>query len=329
MPATFAHCLICQEAIGLLLSDKRIKETLPLLELASIVAQRNEFAITGAAGPDYPYLNDLLTTGILHVGHTWADRMHYEDVDIFIVEAVKKIIVMDQKSEEFKVCLPWFLGFISHVIADIYFHPVVNSIVGGTYHFTSAEHAYCEMVQDIYIFHYKTGEEIIDANPRSGKFAYLTYLDASSDRDNEHQLHPHITRFWRETLVAAHPGGKEYFADIDPNTWHRKYKSRVDFAVNPWPVARHIMKAANRAYGRLSKLPEEDLQRFVEAIILPNGTKGKYIEQFEKAVDQVVTFWIKTLQSVTEKNPLLIREDVKAWNLDTGVDESKVHFWLH
>ena len=327
MPATFAHCMLCQESIGLLLRDERVRKSPALRELAGLVAQRTEFAITGAAGPDYPYLNDLLTTGVLHVGHTWADRMHYENVDLFIEEAVKRLIAMDKESEALKVCLPWTLGCLSHVIADVFLHPVVNAIVGGTYHFTSAAHAYCELVQDLYIFHHKTGVEIIDANPKSGKFAYLSILDASSDPDNEDRLHPAISTFWRETLIAAHPQATEYFNDIAPDIWHRKYKARVDFAVNPWPVARHIMQAADRAYGRLSKIPKKDMERFVEAITLPDETTGKYSDQFEKAVNQIVALWITTLRSVAEKRPVIIQEELKAWNLDTGVDESKSHFW--
>ncbi len=328
MPATFAHSMLCQNSIGLLTKDPRVKGSQGILALAGFVAENNHFAITGAAGPDYPYLNDLLTTGVLHVGHTWADRMHYENTDIFIQEAVKKLIAMDQTTAKFKYCLAWTLGFISHIIADVYLHPVVNSIVGGTYHFTSSEHAYCEMVQDLYIFHHKTGIEIVDANPSDGTFAYLTILDMSSDLNDKDKLHPLITEFWRETLIAAHPGGATYFKDIDPDTWHQKYKSRVDFAVNPWPVARHIMRAADRAYGRYSKLEDGDRKRFIEEITLPNGTKGTYPEQFEKTVDSILAVWVDVLHSISEKNLQKTQDAIKDWNLDTGVDERKIHFWL-
>lgn len=326
MPATFAHCILCQEAIDLLMDEVREKAP-ELLGLASIAQKNNHFAITGAAAPDYPYLNDLITTGILHVGHTWADRMHYENTDLFFVKAIERLTVMEEKSCDFKSCLSWTLGFQSHVLADVYLHPVVNSIVGGSYHFTSSAHAHCELVQDMFIFRGKTGEEIVDANPKSGKFRYLDILDMSSDPNDNDRIHPAISSFWRETLKASHPAGAEYFDSIEPDVWHEKYKSRVDFAVNPWPIARHAMRAHDRAYGRYAEIPESDRRRYVTEIKLPNGATGSYKEQFDKACDLTVRIWMDTLKCINDKKPHAIRGLIKAWNLDTGINEEKIHFW--
>jgi hypothetical protein len=326
MPATFAHCILCQEAIGGL--EDSVREKSPLLrKLASLVSQNNQFAITGAAGPDYPYLNDVLTTGILHVGHTWADRMHYENVDLFVVKAIERLTQMDYESDDFGACLSWTLGFLSHVLADVYLHPVINAIVGGIYHFTSSDHGHCELVQDMFIFHNKTGEEIVDANPNSGIFAYLSILDMSSDSSDTNRLHPAVSSFWREALKDAHPEAAAYFDSIEPDTWHKKYKSRVDFAVNPGPIARHGMQAIDKAYGRYSKMPAEDIRRFVTEIKLPNGETGTYQEQFNKTIDNVIVIWMKTLQCVADKKPFVISDTIKTWNLDTGVDEEKIYFW--
>ena len=158
MPATFAHCLMAQEAIGLI--QRRITKEKPrldnLITYAGNIGKKNNFVMMGAAGPDYPYATDILTTSILQVSHTWANRMHYENTLLFIKEGVKLLAAMDKNSEQFFIRLSWFCGFVSHVVADSFMHPVINSIVGGTYIFTHEEHAKCELMQDVYIFKKKT-----------------------------------------------------------------------------------------------------------------------------------------------------------------------------
>ena len=103
MPATFAHCLIGTKAIDVLLKKKK-------KILAKILSEHNSFVITGATGPDYPYLTDVLTTGVLKIGHTWANRMHYESVTSFAKEGVTRLASMDKKSEPFAIRLAWFWG---------------------------------------------------------------------------------------------------------------------------------------------------------------------------------------------------------------------------
>jgi hypothetical protein len=68
MPATFAHCLFAREAI------KRLgKSTL----YPGVLKEKNHFVVMGSTGPDYSYLTDVLKYTVLHIGHNWANRMHY------------------------------------------------------------------------------------------------------------------------------------------------------------------------------------------------------------------------------------------------------------
>jgi hypothetical protein len=69
----------------------------------------------GAAGMDYSYLTDILTTSIFPLNHTWANRMNYEKTISFIPEGVKRLSEMDKISESFSICLAWFCGYVSHV----------------------------------------------------------------------------------------------------------------------------------------------------------------------------------------------------------------------
>ena len=78
MPATFAHCLIAQKAMDSIrdAAKKQRKQKSKLLEYVGKIIENNHFVIMGAAGPDYPYLTDVLTTSIVPIKHTWANRMH-------------------------------------------------------------------------------------------------------------------------------------------------------------------------------------------------------------------------------------------------------------
>src|SRR4030042_5297326 len=103
MPATFAHCLIGTRAID------AVGKKEPSAN-ARILGENNSFVIMGATGPDYPYLTDILTTGVLKIGHTWANRMHYEGVPNFVTEGIARLAEMDKKSKPFAIRLAWFCG---------------------------------------------------------------------------------------------------------------------------------------------------------------------------------------------------------------------------
>jgi hypothetical protein len=125
MPATFAHCLMAQKAIDKILNEPKKGKSKKILEFIQKIGEKNNFLITGAAGPDYPYLTEILTTVVLQIGHTWANRMHYENTLLFVKEGVKSLSGMDINSDAFSIRLAWFCGFISHVMADSFVHPVV------------------------------------------------------------------------------------------------------------------------------------------------------------------------------------------------------------
>lgn len=131
MPATFAHCLLARDAISKLGSYEMFR---------GVLKQLNNFVVMGSTGPDYPYLTDVLDNQVLHLGHNWADRMHYEGIGVFIRTGIEMLSLMDKKTNSFKNCLAWFAGYTSHVIADSFVHPVVNSVVHGPYIFTHTEH---------------------------------------------------------------------------------------------------------------------------------------------------------------------------------------------
>lgn len=319
MPATFAHCLLAREAITKLGKTKLFP---------GVLRERNHFVVMGATGPDYPYLTDVLKYSVMHIGHNWANRMHYENTGGFIREGVKRLSMMDKKSDQFKNCLAWFAGYVSHVVADSYLHPVVNSTVHGTYLFTATEHGRCELVQDIYIFNKKTGTDICKAAATDrNTFGYLNILDDCSDPKDTNKMHPHIRVFWSDILKAAHPNASEYFECLDPDTWHKNYKNRVDFAADGRSIFRHVLDWANAPlYKPWDQIKQEDRAKYIDSVTIPNGAKQPYDKLFSQAVDRIVSTW-NSLYPFIQSGDSLPTTLVKDWNLDTGVDESTIDLW--
>ena len=317
MPATFAHCLLAREAM-----ERLGKSTL----YPGVLKERNHFVVMGSTGPDYPYLTDVITYGVLHIGHNWANRMHYENVDGFINEGVRKLSVMDKKSDQFQNCLSWFSGYVSHVIADSFVHPVVNCTVGGTYIFTNKEHGRCELVQDIYIFNKITGTDICYAASRdSATFGYLNILDDCSDLQDLDKMNPHISSFWGDILRVAHPHASEYL--INPDEWHKNYKGRVDFAADGRSIFRHVLDILNAPrYIAWSAIEQIERDKYIHNVVLPSGTKIPYDSLFDQAVDCVVSTWKALFPLIEVGTPPATL--IKDWNLDTGVDESKIDLWM-
>jgi hypothetical protein len=319
MPATFAHCLLAREAMERLGKSKLYP---------GILKTKNHFVVMGATGPDYSYLTDFIKYGLLQIGHNWANRMHYENSGGFIRQGIKKLSSMDKNSEIFKNCLAWFSGYVSHVVADSYLHPAVNCTVHGTYLFTHTEHGRCELVQDIYIFNKKTGTDICKAAARDGRtFGYLNILDDCSDPQDLDKMHPHIRAFWPEILKAAHPNASSYFEGIDPDTWHKNYKNRVDFAADGRSIFRHVLDIANAPrYVPWTDIPEEARSKYIDNIETPGGNRQSYDSLFIQAADRIVSTW-SALFPYIEDGQSPQKALVKDWNLDTGVDESTIDLW--
>ncbi|KIE18144.1 hypothetical protein DS62_13550 [Smithella sp. SC_K08D17] len=326
MPATFAHCLLARKAIDGI--QKKIKKNEQLISYAQKIGENNHFVVLGSASPDYPYLTNIITTGIIPISHTWANRMHYENTNLFIREGLRQLVSIDKKKESFAIRLSWLCGYLSHVIADSYLHPVVNAIVGGQYMFTHAEHAKCELIQDIYIFKKLTGEDIVNSNARTGSFGFLKILDQCSDIKDGNRIHPEIRDYWKKLLIAAHPNAVEYFNEIDPDAWHSNYKSRVNFVSNRDAIFRHLIETTGRAYKEESNITAEERNKYITNINLPDGTIANYDKTFSKTVDLIAATWQQMFKGIESNDPDgAVSQYVKDWNLDTGVDETKIDLW--
>jgi hypothetical protein len=310
MAGTFTHWMIVEDAL------EKYRRTRRNPKRFGAILAYNHFVNLGAVGPDYPYLTDLLS-GVLKE-HTWADRMHYENTGEFLKVGAAKLLQRD--GDERDICLAWFCGFISHVVADAVVHPMVNAIV-GPYIFNASEHRHCEMIQDVYIFN-----EIIRTELRYSN--YVDLLRQCSDPSDEDRLSPVVRAFWAETLEASHPGGRAWFEHIRPDKWHEDFLARISSAAAPGPVFRHIREETNLAYKRVEDFDADERKRFIQEVRLPAGKVGRFREDvFDKAVAKLMVAWDLLFRGMRLRNMGDFSASIKNWNLDTGVDEDHIHFW--
>ena len=159
-------------------------------------------------------------------------------------------------------------------------------------------------------------------------FGFLNILDDCSDPADLDKIHPDIREFWKDILQKAHPNASEFFESIDPDTWHKHYKERVDFAADSRSIFRHVLDIANAPrYVPWNDIPQEERTKYVDHVAVPAGPNRTYDEVFDEAVGWIVKFWRLLFQKVNnaEIQPGTL---TKEWNLDTGVDESKIDLWL-
>lgn len=313
MAGTFTHWMIIEKVFNKLNKDVNVHEYFQR------ILQKNHFVNLGAVGPDYPYLSEI--TGGFFKAHSWADRMHYENTGEVVKQGAATLTKLS--GNDFDVCLAWLCGYVSHLIADVTIHPVVNAIV-GPYAFNSSEHRHCEMTQDSFIFHYVTNTEL----------SYATYVDLialCSDTNDKNHINRAIGEFWKELLITSHPGASKYFNQIDPDNWHEHFISRISSAAEgglPIPFSRHWQEDKNITYKRTKDISLDDRQRFIEKIKLPNGKIGDFkTDAFNKAVDNVIEIWQRLFDDIKNKTPGNCSTYIKNWNLDTGVDEGQIYFW--
>jgi hypothetical protein len=279
------------------------------------------YAYLGGVSPDYPYLG-------LNAG--WADRMHKGKTGTMIRTAMPIIHAARHQapdSQLWRQHFSWLLGFVSHMVADVVIHPVVNIKV-GPYEANKVDHRRCEMNQDVWIY-----KEVVKLD--------LTYSDNMKGEirgcGKPYDLDDGVEELWSRCLDAAY-GEKPGEDQID--WWHTAFLKLVDFAEDAGraPVfGRHIVEGAN-AY------PQDPDHTFIDSLLVP--TSDTVTAELEQPVDRGTplpfrTIYDKALTHIEEAWSILA-EDMVAdqlgqrhvtlfgdWSLDTGIDHAtgRLRLW--
>lgn len=312
-----------------ILLTKKLQDKFEDGELKNILAFAADSFQVGAVAPDLPYAS-IADNDFFSNESPLADNFHYKKTNQIPLQALKKIRSLKGHMDEalHYHMFSFFLGYISHVLADGIIHPFVRDKVGD-YKFNQAEHRSLEMQLDVLFFEELTKD--------SGYTSELNYTN----------IHDEIKNFMEVDGVNQI---LQVFSDLIKNTYNEHYP--VDKILG-WIKGLHRM--FNIAEGKHPQFYQnlkvnsftyrngKDINR-ERAIILNtpkdrkvNFLKVAQIDFFKDCVPQYYFQFTAVAQKayayVFKEGPALDENDIPVINLDTGrlVDKDNLdlipEFW--
>lgn len=305
MPSGLTHILLVKE------SQNKIKNE----KLRNILAYASDSFQIGAVGPDLPYASVADRDLFLTNENALADNFHYVKTNQIALKSLNKIKELKGKiDEEIHYHLfSFFLGYISHIMADGIMHPFVRDMV-GEYAENKSEHRSLEMQIDVLFM-----EEL---TKNSGHSLELNYTN----------IHNELTNF--ETVEGVDTI-LELFSNLIEEVYGKRYNTQK---ILGWVKGLH--RLLEIAEGELPKFyrnlkintftykNRQDIDR--EKVFLLKKPKDRDLNFLHKdrihfLEDCVPLFYEKFLEIsekaylyVFEEGKELTEKDIPAINLDTG-----------
>lgn len=169
-----------------------------------LAACRDSFQV-GSIAPDLPY-GSVADNLVFNNEKNLADSFHYKKTNQIPLESLKMLKVMkgEMSEELLHQTFSFFLGYISHVLADGIIHPFVRDKVGN-YIDNQAEHRSLEMQLDVLYLAERTS--------RSGLSLELNYTN----------LHDEIKNFLE---IEDVPRIMQIFSDLIKQVYDERYSTR-------------------------------------------------------------------------------------------------------
>lgn len=148
MPSGITHILLTKNLQNILPADSKLK---------MVLAASRDFLQVGALGPDLPYASVADSDFIFSSQSDLADKFHYEKTNEIPLKAFPIIRSMRNtlSPASLRNYFSFFLGYLSHVVADGIIHPFVRDKV-GEYKDNQTEHRVLEMNLDVLLLHHLT-----------------------------------------------------------------------------------------------------------------------------------------------------------------------------
>jgi hypothetical protein len=119
-------------------------------DLKQTLAAERDYLQVGAVAPDLPYASIADDDFFLTSQSELADKFHYVKTNEIPLKALVEIqkIKNQLTSKELRAYFSFFIGYLSHVMADGIIHPFVRDKVGN-YHENQTAHRVLEMQLDV------------------------------------------------------------------------------------------------------------------------------------------------------------------------------------
>lgn len=294
--------------------------------LQDVLDNWGRFAYLGGVSPDYPYLG---------LDVDWADLMHKSMTDRMVKYAMPLLHqarVDHPDAPEWRQQFAWLLGFVSHVIADVAIHPVVNIRV-GKYALNKEDHRRCEMNQDVWIYREITGLDLHVSDNMKGEIRSCgTPID----------LNDNVEELWKTCLEKTFVTRQLQNDQIDK--WHAFFIKLIDLAEigRKIPVFGRHMASGAWAYPGNDELDQsyfEDIEVPVSSNVKntmdpespefeqpqDRGQASSFAAVFEKTRNHILEAWHVLSDDLfgNDTNPGSLHKAVfENWSLDTGIDNN-------
>jgi len=309
MPGAFAHLTLANLATG----DNKLDQAELNDDSKIAIAENIPYIELGCVSPDYPYL----AISIFEDNAKWADYMHLDNkTDVLINTGISQLQSLSgiQRDRVFA----WLCGLVSHIVADVVIHPVVELKV-GPYHGNEKAHRVCEMHQDAHIYQrMELGGIGLAEHLSTG----VGKCSLAGDKD---KIDPIIKEVWFEMLKAIRPD--EFNDDVPKiDAWHEAFNENVSLFEEGnklHPLARHVAVNAGMTY------PDEDKidMGYIKNLQVPNGIMD-YDEIADIAIDKIAQAW-KRIGDAVYKGDNSQLTHFGGWNLDSGRNTNEqLVYWV-
>jgi hypothetical protein len=325
MAGGYTHLTLVRSAIRL------GRRKIPALK--DVLDHWGRFAYLGGVSPDYPYLG---------LDADWADLMHKGKADRMIkcaMPLLHRARIDHPDAQEWRQQFAWLLGFVSHIIADVAIHPVVNIRV-GKYEVNKAAHRLCEMNQDVWIYKEITGLDLhVSDNMKGAIRSCGTAID----------LNDHVEALWKTCLEETF--APRQIQDDQIDKWHAFFIKLVDLAEvgRKIPVFGRHMASGAYAYPANNELDQSYFAKVkvpvsasVKNTVDPDnidfgqpqdrGRPSSFSAIFKKTRGHILEAWTVLSDDLFGDDTHLGVDHMTTfgdWSLDTGVDNhrKKLRLW--
>ena len=310
MSGAFAHLTLVNIASG----DNFLDEIELNGNAYNAINEYFSYCEMGAVSPDYPYL----AISLFKKHAVWADYMHVDEKTKLLITTGIDYIKNIENQEDKAKAFAWLAGVLSHIVADVVIHPIVELKV-GPYEDNKKGHRICEVNQDAYIYQrLKLGAVGLAEHLKSG-------VGKCCVVDDKNKIDRLIKTIWEDMLKAIRP--EEFINDKpDVDAWHKGFNQNVNIIEEGGklsPLARHV---AVNVLGATYPAEDEIDDEYIKNLETPNE-RMDYDDIFDKAVKEIVKSW-KILGDAVFNDGEEYLSYLGDWNLDNGKDSSeKLVFW--
>ncbi|MFG1486134.1 zinc dependent phospholipase C family protein [Halobacteriovorax sp. RZ-2] len=300
MPAGFTHILLAKHFTN--------ESGLDDSPLGFLLDEKLDYFQLGAVGPDLPY-SQVTSKEMKEI----ADLFHNTDatcIPIKALEEIRRMPVGDQKDE----CFAFFLGFISHIVADGIIHPFVRDKVGPYKEGDNAtKHRLLEMRLDVIFSDYIQKADLNCANFQDELKNPLASFD-------------HVAELFSKCINSSY---SKYTNSSDIKMWVKCMELLFESAANENNQYYSIVPGLS---GFLYKDKSDILASISDDLILTNKTIDGRSANFRNSethfLKDCVPKFFEALKPISQKAYGYVYEtdnihkfdnsDLPAINLDTG-----------